>query len=105
MTEKTKKFKGSFGTIAFIETPNGDLRLNVDVFQGKHTTEEMMHRIRAIVCGIKHVYNRNTSEIESLGDAYMDGLETGISAMQDKKKKPEPESGDGGPKIGFNAKL
>lgn len=103
MTEK-KKFKGSFGTIAFIETPNGDLRLNVDVFQGKHTTEEMMQRIRAIVCGMKHVYSKNVDEIESLGGAYMDGLETGIGVMQQKKPKTPPD-GDDGPKMGFHAKI
>jgi len=104
LTDK-KKFKGSFGTIAFIEMPNGGIRLNVDVFQGKHTTEEMMHRIRAIVCGIKHIYSNGEEDVAQLGEAYLDGLETGIMSMQ-QKKKPTPEGGEGnGSKIGFHAAL
>lgn len=99
-----KKFKGSFGTIAFIETPDGSLKLNVDVFQGKHTSEEMMSRIRAIVCGMKYLYSHNDDEVEALGAAYMDGLETGIGVMQQKPKKPSGEGGSG-PKIGFSADL
>jgi hypothetical protein len=100
-----KKFKGSYGTLAFIEMPNGEIRFTVDVHQGKHTSESIIHRIRSIVCGIRHVYSTDPDEITQLGEAYLDGLETGIMSMQDRKKKPDPEAGGNSSKIGFHAVL
>jgi hypothetical protein len=104
---KTKKREYSFGTLSLIETASGELRLAVDVEQVETTSEEIMHRIRSLMSGLAYMYNRNGDTIEGLGEAYIEGMETGIHAMQAKidKDKGGSNSGDGGPTMGFRANL
>lgn len=94
-----KKPPLSYGSLTLIETRSGDLRIEIDIGQAERTSEQLMDRLRATLCGLQYVLNKNESEIHSLGEAYLEGLENGVASS-----RPKPSS-QTGPKIGFHAEL
>jgi len=109
MAKQTKKREYSFGTLSLIEQKDGELRLAVDIEEVEGTSEDLMHKIRAIMCGLSYMYNREGPSIESIGAAYLEGMQTGIEVMQDKIDKASGggsnSGGEGGLRMGFTAKL
>jgi hypothetical protein len=101
---KKPKKSPSFGTLSFIETRDGDLRMAVDIEQNEGTSEDLMFRIRSTLCGLSYLYNKNGEHVEAMGEAYIEGLETGIESMK-KKDTPSGSSGpnEHGATMGFRA--
>ena len=92
----------SYGLFKIIETEDGDLRLVVDIHAADKTPEALLDRLRATLCGMQYVLNKNEEEVLHLGEAYIEGLETGLRAARG-SEKISPEEAVA--KMGFHANL
>lgn len=104
MATKPKTLKYSYGELKLTETSSGDLKLEVNIEQADRTPEQVLDRIRATLCGLQYVLNNNESEIQGLGEAFIEGMETGIRAMQSGRVGSTLKSDDKDkPTMGFHA--
>lgn len=92
----------AFGTIALIEDKNGKLEMRCDIIETDGVPDSVMDRIKAAVAGLAYMYETQTEEVDRLGGAYLNGLETGITIT---KQMQKTAAKDGEPKAGFHAKI
>lgn len=76
-TKKIPLKQPSFGVITVIEDGN-DIKLAVEVDSNDTSPEDIIERIKAVISGMLYVYDKDRSAVEALGQAYLDGVETGI---------------------------
>lgn len=103
MATRTKPVKNSsYGIIKLVATDDGEYRLEVNIEQSDNANEQVMDRIRATICGLQYLLNKNEEMVHNLGEAFIDGMETGIraSSMGSKKDSPTERS-----TMGFHASL
>jgi hypothetical protein len=95
----------SVGTLALVETKTGLLRIHLDFSLQEGTDPMIARRLQASVAGLSYIYERDTANVESIGIAYLDGIEEGIKQIKlaDKKKNSNKNYQDS--KIGFHGKM
>lgn len=91
-----KERRQSYGTLNLVEQSDGSLAPQFDITETDGVDPRLVTRIKYALAGLAYKYQRESDDIETIGKAFIEGIELGIDMS---------DSDEDEPKIGFNAKI